>query len=255
MVTHGAIDGYSRLVVFLKCSGNNRASTVYDNFLTAVKKYGLPSRIRCDEGGENTKVATHMLRHCGLDRQSILVGSSVHNQRIERLWRDMHRCAISLYYRLFYYMEQHDLLSPISSTDLFALHYIFLPRINRSLEEFVGAWNNHAIRTEHGQTPNQLFTARSLQLQNSGLTALDFFDVVTNLYGADDEPSYSPYSDEQDDDEGIEIPEIDVHLTDEHWEHLQALIDPLSDSNDFGIQLFLHAKGLVQLFTNNSTSS
>jgi len=43
-----------------------------------------------------------------------------------------------------------------------------------------------------------------LQLQNSGLTA----DIVTDLYGADDEPSYSPYSDEQDDDEGIEIPEI-----------------------------------------------
>ena len=86
------------------------------------------------------------------------------------------------------------------------------------------------------------------------MTALDFFDDVTYLYGADDEPSYSPYSDEQDD-EGVEIPEIDVHLTDENWEHLQALIDPLSDSNDFGIQLFLHAKVLVQLFTNNPTSS
>ena len=166
----------------------------------------------------------------------------------------MHRCAISVYYWLFYNLEQNDFLNPISSTDLFALHYIFLPRINRSLEEFVGAWNNHGIRTEHGQTPNQLFTARSLQLQNSGLTALDFFDDVTDLYGADDEPSYSPYSDEQDN-EGVEIPEIDVHLTDENGEHLQALIDPLSDSNDFGIQLFLHAKGLVQLFTNNPTSS
>ena len=85
MVTHGAINGYNRLVMFLKCSGNNRADTVYDNFLVAVQKYGLPSRIRCDEGRENTKVTTHMLRHRGLDRQSILVGSSVHNQRIEHL--------------------------------------------------------------------------------------------------------------------------------------------------------------------------
>ena len=92
----------------------------------------------------------------------------------------MHRCAISVYYRLFYYLEQNDFLSPISSTDLFALHYIFLPRINQSLEEFVGAWNNYAIRTEDGQTPNQLFTAGSLQLHNSGLTALDFFNDVTD---------------------------------------------------------------------------
>ena len=80
--------------------------------------------------------------------------------------------------RLFYYLEQNDFLSPISSTDLFALHYIFLPRINQSLEEFVGAWNNYAIRTEDRQTPNQLFTAGSLQLHNSRLTALDFLMML-----------------------------------------------------------------------------
>ena len=99
-MTHGAIDGYSRLVVFLQCSGNNRASTVYDLFLKAIRQYGLPSRIRCDEGLENIQAVQHMLRHRGEERNSVLVGSSVHNQRIERLWRDMHRCATSMYYRL-----------------------------------------------------------------------------------------------------------------------------------------------------------
>ena len=54
LVTHCAIDGYSRSVVFIKCSSNNRANTVYESFLQAVNKYGLPSRIRCDQGGENT---------------------------------------------------------------------------------------------------------------------------------------------------------------------------------------------------------
>lgn len=65
MVSHCAIDGFSRLVVYLKCSNNNRASTVYDLFLEAVQHYGLPSRIRCDQGGENINVARHMLRHRG----------------------------------------------------------------------------------------------------------------------------------------------------------------------------------------------
>ena len=90
-VTHCAIDGYSRLVLFLKCSDNNESDTVYTSFLQAVRQYGLPSRIRCDQGKENVRVAQHMLHHRGIERRSVLVGSSVHNQRIERLWRDSYR--------------------------------------------------------------------------------------------------------------------------------------------------------------------
>ena len=80
-------------MVFIKCSTNNKAATVYDLFLQAVQRYGLPPRVRCDQGGENTLVAQHMLCHCGSERRSVLVRSSVHNQRIERLWRDMHCCV------------------------------------------------------------------------------------------------------------------------------------------------------------------
>lgn len=96
LVTHCGIDGFSRLVVYLGCSSNNRASTLYDLFLKAVGLYGLPSRIRCDQGGENVHVARHMLRHRGEERRSVLVGSSVHNQRIERFWRDALVCNFSL---------------------------------------------------------------------------------------------------------------------------------------------------------------
>ena len=247
MVTHGGIDGFSRLIVFLKCSGNNKASTVYANFLYAVQQYGLPSRVRCDQGGENTLVAVHMLRHQGIDRRSILVGSSVHNQRTERLWRDMHRCVISFYYRLFYYLEHNNLLDPISDMDLFALHHVFLPRINRSLQQFIGAWNNHSIRTEHSLTPQQLFTSGSLCLQNAGLSALDFFDQVPDTYGEDSEVSYSPEIDVH----GIEVSELEVQISDEEREALQIMVDPLSNSDEFGIDLFLDAKHIVQLFTNN----
>ena len=66
-VTHGAIDGYSRLIAYLKCSTNNRASTVYRSFLEAVQQYGLPSRVRSDYGRENYEVARHMLLNRGLN--------------------------------------------------------------------------------------------------------------------------------------------------------------------------------------------
>ena len=52
-VIHGAIDGFSRLIAFLKCSTNNRAETVLQGFVTATLTYGLPRKVHTDMGGEN----------------------------------------------------------------------------------------------------------------------------------------------------------------------------------------------------------
>ena len=131
-------------------------STVYDLFLDAVEKYGLPSRIRCDQGRENIHSARHMLRHRGEQRRSVLVGSSVHNQRIERLWRDMHRCATSLFYRLFYYLEENDHLNPVSTTQVFAQHYVYKPRINQALKQFVAAWAMTGNDRRMGRKPHAI---------------------------------------------------------------------------------------------------
>ena len=56
LVVHGAIDGYSRCIVYLCCSDNNRSSTVSSLFVTAISQYGLPEAVRSDCGGENVKV-------------------------------------------------------------------------------------------------------------------------------------------------------------------------------------------------------
>lgn len=87
IVIHGGIDGYSRVIVFLKASTNNRADTVASLFREAVDRYNLPSRVRSDQGLENIDVARIMLIKRGLNRGSIITGTLVHNQRIERLWR------------------------------------------------------------------------------------------------------------------------------------------------------------------------
>ena len=123
MVTHCGIDGYSWLI---KCCNNNRASTVLSLFLQAVNQYGTPSQIRVDQGGENICVVRYMLEVREEERRS-LIGSSVHNQRIERLCRDTHRCATSLYYRVFYFLENCDLFDPLNPLHMYALHYVYLP--------------------------------------------------------------------------------------------------------------------------------
>ena len=116
MVLHGGIDGYSRLVVYLRCNNNNRASTVASDFIRATTTYFIPSRVRCDYGRENTDVAKFMLSHRGFDRGSIITGSSVHNQRIERLWRDIFQRVTGSFYKLFYHMEEVGILDPLNIT-------------------------------------------------------------------------------------------------------------------------------------------
>ena len=77
---------------------NNKAETTVKCFQKATKEFGVPSRVRSDKGGENQLVCYFMVSHRGPGRGSHIAGSSVHNQRIERLWRDV--CA-QLFMRCF----------------------------------------------------------------------------------------------------------------------------------------------------------
>ena len=243
IVTHGAIDGYSRLIVYLHASTNNQARTVYNLFLAAVQEYQLPSRVRSDQGTENMLVAQYMIEKRGASRRSMITGSSVHNQRIERLWRDMHRSCTILYYRMFYFLEQHNILDHLNEHHLWALHYIFIPRINRSLQEFKNGWNNHPIRTAGYKSPQQLFTAGCLLLQNSQIPALDFFHSVDGDYGIDPEGPLPPSEG------GVFVPQSSLRFSDEDIHFLRQNIDPCGPSDNYGIDLYEHTVQFISSFT------
>lgn len=157
LVVHHGIDGYSRLVVFAHCSPNNRAETVLSLFTGAIPKYGRPLRIRTDHGGENVEIWKDMISARPEESKPVLVGKSVHNQRIERHNRALNEQVMARFRREFYQLESDGVLDVNNDTDILCLHYVYLPRINQALDDFVAAHNNHKISTERNRTPEQLF--------------------------------------------------------------------------------------------------
>uniref|UniRef100_A0A3Q3FKJ3 Integrase catalytic domain-containing protein n=1 Tax=Kryptolebias marmoratus TaxID=37003 RepID=A0A3Q3FKJ3_KRYMA len=155
---HGGIDGFSHLIVYLTAATNNRATTVLDSFFEAVNTYGVPSRVRSDKGGENVLVAHFMVSTRSQNRNSHITGRSTHNQRIERLWRDVFGAVLDLFYTTFCYLETEGLLQTDNEVHLYALHWTFLPQINRHLQFFMDGWNNHRLRTERNQSPLLLWS-------------------------------------------------------------------------------------------------
>ena len=53
------------------------------------------------------------------------------------------------------------------------------------------SWNNHSIRTTEHKSPNQLFSAGAILLQNSLIARLDFFHEFDEYYGVDHDPNGS----------------------------------------------------------------
>ena len=123
-----------------------------------------------------------------------------------------------------------------------SLKFVFLPRIKRGLSIFQEAWNNHGIRTMNHRSPRQLFVSGTLRLRHSGLVSLDFLNNVNgDTYGvSDDHESLGSPSN------SVEVPPSRIRVSPEQLELLQAQVDPLSSSDNFGIDKYERTVELLE---------
>nr|CAH0102060.1 unnamed protein product [Daphnia galeata] len=230
---HGIIDGYSRVVGFLTIAANNLASTVFEGFMGAVEKFGLPSRVRGDFGGENILVAKYMIQRRGEGRGSFIPGPSVHNVRIERFWKDVFQSASGPFYHTFTEMEENKILDSNNELDLFCLHFVSMNLLERHMAEIQNTWNCHSLRTERNMTPEMLFEAGLILLkkqQNKGnVEDEEFTELVQNFDGIEDWPRDAVVVDSpaEDDLPGGDIEEIRKRL--KKLVDVPRVIIPLSD--------------------------
>ena len=169
-----------------------------------------------------------MLTHSIIENP-MLVGSSVHNVRIERLWRDTFHCALSVFHQVFHHLEECGKLDPLSEQDLFCLHFVYIPRISKALDMFKTGWNNHAITTENCKTPLQMFTR--------GTIAHGPQPPQSTIHSNSNSPV--------DVSSGVFVPEVNCSLGNEKEAQLRNLINPLQTSSCYGIDIFDQVKLFV----------
>ena len=137
-------------------------------------------------------------------------------------------------------MEEEGILDRQSVIDLFALHYIYQPRIQASLDEFKEGWNHHPVSTEKHST---LYEIRVMGIMDSRyesrrrvLFYLKSNGLNVNEFGIDPDMAFN--NSVENDEEHIQAQRIFDYKIDEILELLKKLFPELVDDGNHGIDSF-----------------
>ena len=152
---HGAIDGYSRRILWVEMGvSNNNPKVILKYFIQTVSKLGkLPSVIRSDRGTENIHVEDlqKTLRAFHSDEfsnKAFLYGKSSANQRIESWWRILRQQSMGFYINLFKDLVSQGILDTRNDLHIHALRFCFWDIIEEDLERTAIQWNTHRLQVK-----------------------------------------------------------------------------------------------------------
>ena len=69
----------------------------------------------------------------------------------------------------------------MNEVDLYVLHLVFLPLINKCITEFTDSWNHHSLSTEASMTPTQLYFEGLLHVASTNANSLGQLSPSGNL--------------------------------------------------------------------------
>ena len=150
-------------------------------------------------------------------------------------------------------MEESGLLEIDNPLHKVALHYVYLPRLNRALSSFASAWNNHPLRTENNWSPERIWVNGMMDLRNHQLMAVA--DIAEQELSFDDLTWYGYYpSAPTPMDDGlstVEIEDVDIELPGNVTDDLTAAVNPLQLSKSYGIDLFIDCLNFLQSYMSS----
>lgn len=186
---HGAIDGFSRRILWLEVNSTNKnPRVVASHYINTVHQLGgVPRRMRCDRGTENTVIGVlqQFFRWDDNDdfagSESYVQGKSSANQRIEAWWSKFREGAGGWWINLF-----KDLRDCGISRDNYlhneCLKFCFIPIIRQELRLVTELWNTHNIQGQsrcevEGGKPDIMFFMPEVYSSNNYLVPVDIEDV------------------------------------------------------------------------------
>ena len=157
LAIYGCQDTFSRKILFLEAWDTNSDPQIIASFymkhLSQTKK--IPRYMRVDLGTENGLIGTiqSFLRRHHADiadaTDTFLVGPSTSN-KIERFWRDLHERMEKAIKEILLRLLNNIQYDPHNELDRKLCLYVFLPVLQKELDDFKEMWNCHRVRAQHG---------------------------------------------------------------------------------------------------------
>jgi len=118
---------------------------------------------------------------CSTGNRLIVLARSLHNIRIEWLWRDIRKDTLEMFRRIFMHLESLGLLDMDDPIHRVCLFLVYRARIQKSLDETTVSWNNHKVRTAGNKTPIAMYQLSREHAINRGYWTGDPGDHVSDV--------------------------------------------------------------------------
>ena len=160
---HGAVDGYSRRVVWLQVSPtNNDPAVIAWYYLNCLQQNGYaPMILRCDLGTENTTLEflQPFFRYNCNDNlagvRSFMYGKSTANQRIEAWWGLLRKHCTGWWINMFKDLRDRGFYNGHDPIHAQCLRYCFMDVLRFEIQRTAAEWNVHPIRSnKNGECPS-----------------------------------------------------------------------------------------------------